>query len=188
MPTNLKIVPRLLSFAAATFVLLAGVSADARPPATSSAVDQPIPPGQARIWIYSAPEQISPANYHHMAAATFNGVKVGYEQAGEGFYRNVAPGHYIIAAARFLDLDRSQSATVDLAAGQEVYLKLDAIGWPDGWGQPLQSGILCPPHADANRSHCHHAARILERQLRTGPLHRQTRSPYRRKVSRCDAG
>jgi hypothetical protein len=53
MPTNLKIVPRLLSFAAAAFVLLAVVNADAQSPATRSVVIPPIPPGQARIWIYS---------------------------------------------------------------------------------------------------------------------------------------
>jgi hypothetical protein len=39
MPTNLKIVPRLSSFAAAGFVLLAVVNADAQSPATSSVAD-----------------------------------------------------------------------------------------------------------------------------------------------------
>ena len=39
MPTNLKIVPRLLSFAAAAFVLVAVVNADAQSPATSSLAD-----------------------------------------------------------------------------------------------------------------------------------------------------
>ena len=39
MPTNLKIAPRLLSFAAAASVLLAVVNADAQSPATSSVAD-----------------------------------------------------------------------------------------------------------------------------------------------------
>jgi hypothetical protein len=137
MPTNLKIVPRLLSFAAAAFVLLAVVNADAQQPTTRSVVIPPIPPGQARIWIYSGSQPTSPFNYPHMEAVTLNGVTVGYEQLGGGFYRNVAPGHYVIAAPSFLALDPSQSATVDLAAGQEAYLKLDALGWPNGGGENM---------------------------------------------------
>jgi hypothetical protein len=38
---------------------------------------------------------------------------------------------YVIAALSFLAFDPSQSATVDLAAGQEAYLKLVALGWPN---------------------------------------------------------
>ena len=134
MPTNLTIVSRVFSFAAAAFVLLAVVNADAQSPSTRSVVIPPIPPGQARIWIYSGSQPTSPTNYPHMEAVTLNGVTVGYEQLGGGFYRNVAPGHYVIAAPSFLALDASQSATVDLAAGQEAYLKLDALGWPNGGG------------------------------------------------------
>ena len=137
MLSNLKIVPRLLSSAAAAFVLLAGLNADAQSPARSSVVIPPIPPGQARIWVYSGSQPTSPFNYPRMEAITFNGAKVGYEQLGQGFYRNVAPGHYVIAAPSFLALDPSQSATVDLAAGQEAYLKLDGLGWPNGGGENM---------------------------------------------------
>jgi len=137
MPTNLKIVPRLSAFAAAAFVLLAVVNADAQQPTTRSVVIPPIPSGQARIWIYSGSQPTSPFNYPHMEAVTLNGVTVGYEQLGGGFYRNVSPGHYVIAAPSFLALDPSQSATVDLAAGQEAYLKLDALGWPNGGGENM---------------------------------------------------
>ncbi len=96
LPTSLKIVPRLSSFVAAVFVLLAVVNADAQQPTTRSVVIPPIPPGQARIWIYSGSQPTSPFNYPHMEAVTLNGVTVGYEQLGGGFYRNVAPGHYVI--------------------------------------------------------------------------------------------
>jgi hypothetical protein len=72
-----------------------------------------------------------------MEAVTLNGVTVGYEQLGGGFYRNVAPGHYVIAAPSFLALDPRQSATVDLAAGQQAYLKLEALGWPNGGGENM---------------------------------------------------
>jgi hypothetical protein len=133
MPTNLKIVPRLLSFAAASFVLLAVANADAQSPATSSVVIPPIPSGQARIWIYRGSQPTAPIEVPHMEAVTLNGVNVGYTQESGGFYRNVAPGHYVIAAPS-LALDPDQSATLDLAAGQEAYLKLDMLEW-SGMGE-----------------------------------------------------
>jgi hypothetical protein len=148
LPTSLKIVPRLSSFVAAVFVLLAVVNADAQQPTTRSVVIPPIPPGQARIWIYSGSQPTSPFNYPHMEAVTLNGATVGYEQLGGGFYRNVAPGYYVIAAPSFVALDPSQSATVDLAAGQEAYLKLDALGWPNGGGENMVTEYyvrLMPP-------------------------------------------
>ena len=133
MPTNLRIVSRLLSFAAAAFVLVAVVNADAQPPTTRSVVIRPIPPGQARIWIYRGSQPTAPIEVPHMEAVTLNGVNVGFTQQGGGIYRNVAPGHYVIAAPG-LALDPDQSATLDLAAGQEAYLKLDTLSWP-GMGE-----------------------------------------------------
>jgi hypothetical protein len=132
MPTNLRVVPRLLSFAAAAFVLVLAVNADAQSPATSSVVIPPIPPGQARVWVYSDSQPAAPNYYPHVEAVTLNGVNVGYSQLGGGFYRNVAPGRYVIAAAPSLALDTDQSATVDLAAGQEAYVKLEELGFPGG--------------------------------------------------------
>jgi hypothetical protein len=134
MSTNLKIVPRLLSFAAAAIVLFAAVNADAQQPTTRSVV---IPPGQARIWIYQAPQTTGPFNYPNMQAITLNGVTVGYETLGSALYRDVPPGHYVIAAPSFTDLDASQKANVDLAAGQQAYLKLDSIWWPNGGGENM---------------------------------------------------
>ncbi len=131
MSTNLKIVPRLLSFAAAAFVLLAVVNADAQSPATSSVVTPPIPPGQARVWIVRGAQPTDPLDMYRLEAVTLNGVNVGYMQLGGAFYRDVAPGHYVIAAPSFKEIDPDQSAKVDLAAGQEAYLKLDALGWPN---------------------------------------------------------
>jgi hypothetical protein len=137
MPTNLKIVPRLLSFAAAALVLSAAVNADAQQPTTRSVVIPPIPPGQARIWVYQGSQPAGPFNYPNMQAITLNGVKVGYEALGGALYRNVPPGHYVVASPSFTDLDPSQSANVDLAAGQQAYLKLDSIMWPNGGGENM---------------------------------------------------
>ena len=93
MPTNLKMLPRLLSFAAAALVLFAAVNADAQQPKTSSAVIPPIRSGLARIWIYQGSQPTDPFNYPNMQATTLNGVTVGYEALGGGLYRNVPPGH-----------------------------------------------------------------------------------------------
>src|SRR5437868_11700197 len=131
MPTNLKISPRLLSFAAAAFVLLPVLNADAQSRAPSSVVIPPIPPGQARAWIYRDSQPVAPFEDRQIEAVTLNGVSVGYEQQGQGFYRNVAPGHYVIAAPS-LGIDTDESATVDLAAGQDAYFKIGAVGWPGG--------------------------------------------------------
>ena len=131
MPTNLNIAPRLLSSAAAAFVLLVGLNADAQSPARSSAVIPPIPPGQARVWIYRDSQPVAPFEDRQIEAVTLNGGSVGYEQQGQGFYRNVAPGHYVIAAPS-LGIDTDESATVDLAAGQDAYFKIGAVGWPGG--------------------------------------------------------
>jgi len=65
MPTNRKIVPRLSSFAAAGFVLLAVVNADAQPPATSSVADAQTP-GPSFDGTYQA---VSSANVNQMFIA-----------------------------------------------------------------------------------------------------------------------
>ena len=146
MPTNLKIVPRLLSFAAAALFLFAVVNADAQPPATSSVVIPPIPSGQARVWIVRGSQPSDPLDIYRIEAVTLNGVTVGYSQLGGAFYRDVAPGHYVIAADRS-GIDHDESATVDLAAGQQVYLKLEELGWPGGGENMthLEAVRLMPP-------------------------------------------
>jgi hypothetical protein len=77
-----------------------------------------------------------PNNYPIMQAITLNGVKVGYQTLGAAFYRDVPPGHYVVAAPGFFSdsLDPSQKAPVDLVAGQQAYLKLESISWPNGGG------------------------------------------------------
>ena len=153
MPTNLKMLPRLLSFAAAALVLFAAVNADAQQPTTRSVVIPPIPPGQARIWIYRGSQPASPTNYPEMEPIMLNGVRVGFETLGGAFYRNVPPGHYVIAAPSFTDLDASQKANVDLAAGQQAYLKLDSIWWPNGGGENMVPEFyvrLMPPQTGYN--------------------------------------
>jgi hypothetical protein len=86
-----------------------------------------------------------------MQAITLNGATIGYETLGGALYRNVPPGHYAITAPSFIDnLDPSQTANVDLAAGQQAYLKLDSIWWPNGGGENMVPEFyvrLMPPQA-----------------------------------------
>jgi hypothetical protein len=51
-----------------------------------------------------------------------------------------------------LELDPRQSATVDLAAGQQAYLKLEALGWSNGGGENmvLKYYVRLPPLAAAD--------------------------------------
>src|SRR5260370_25906837 len=123
MPQNRTTLPGLLSLAGAEFVLLSGVNADAHSPPTRSVVIPPVPPGQARIWIYSGSQPTSPSNYPHMEAVTLNGVTVGDEQLGRGFFRHFAPEHYVIAAPNFFAPHPSPSATVHLPARQPASLQ-----------------------------------------------------------------
>jgi hypothetical protein len=110
------------------------VNADAQSQATSSVLIPPILPGQARVWIYCSSQPTAPFEHRGIETVTLNGVNVGYEQLGAGFYRNVAPGHYVIPADSSVALDLDQSVTVDLAPGHEAYLKIEELGWPGGSG------------------------------------------------------
>ena len=68
-----------------------------------------------------------------MTAVTVNGANVGYAQPGGGaFYRDVPPGHYHIAVQSY-GTDFGQSSDVDLAAGQEAYVKIESLSdWSSG--------------------------------------------------------
>jgi hypothetical protein len=149
MPTNLKIVPRLLSFAAAVFVLLA-VNADAQQPAKRSVAIPPIPWGQARIWVYRGSQPSDPLDMYRLEGVTVNGARIGFMPLGGALYRDIAPGHYVIAGPSFQEIDPGQSAEVDLAAGQDVYLRLEALGWPnagDNYGDNFYVRVMPPQTA-----------------------------------------
>jgi hypothetical protein len=116
-------VRRRLLLAAAACLTLAGVAC-AQPAPTASVAIPPIPPGEARIWIYRA---YQPSESLNMTEVMINGVNVGYAQASGGaFYRDVPPGHYHIAAQSY-GTDVNQTANIDLAAGQEAYVKIESL-------------------------------------------------------------
>ena len=111
-------------------VLLLATAACAQSAATTTVAIPPVPPGEARIWIY---RDFEPSESLGLAAVSLNGVDAGYAQpAGGAFYRDVPPAHYHIAVASYAT-DFSQSSDVDLAAGQEAFVKVESLSaWATG--------------------------------------------------------
>jgi len=100
--------------------LLAAATGCAQPSAPTAAA---IPPGQARVWFY---REFIPSESLNMTAVSMNNAYVGYSRLGSAFYRDVAPGQYHIAVATW-GVDTNQSANVDLAAGQEAFVKIESL-------------------------------------------------------------
>ena len=90
----------------------------------------PPPPGTARIWIYRDYEPYGSRNY---TTVSVNGTTVGYVRPeGTVLYRDVAPGRYHITVASEGE-DVNQDRWVDLAAGQQAFVKvLASTTWDAG--------------------------------------------------------
>jgi hypothetical protein len=106
--------------AATVGFLLVAATGCAQPSAPTAA---PIPPGQARVWFY---REFIPSESLNMTAVSMNNTYVGYSRLGSAFYRDVPPGQYHIAVASW-GVDINQSANVDLAAGQEAFVKIESL-------------------------------------------------------------
>ena len=91
----------------------------ARPTATVPVV-APLASGQARVWFYRPWE---PSESLNLALIDMNGSYVGAAENGSAFYRDVPPGHYHIAPESF-GRDFNQDRNVDLAPGQQLYVKI----------------------------------------------------------------
>jgi hypothetical protein len=114
IPGMLRRVGAILAAAAVLGAVLPGFAQTAGPP-----------PGTARIWIYRTFEpQITLATPY----VRINGAIVAVARLGSVFYRDVPPGTYLITAdSPGRDVD--QFARVALAAGETVYIKVDANNW-----------------------------------------------------------
>jgi hypothetical protein len=118
---------RLSSEAAA--ILLLALTACARPAPIAAATIPPIPPGEARIWVYRTYE---PYADHGLPAVYANGAAIGWAQLGGAFYRNVVPGHYHVTVQSY-GVDFNQSSDLDLAAGQQAYIRIVSLpSWVEG--------------------------------------------------------
>lgn len=87
----------------------------------------PVPPGQARVWFY---RPLEPSESLNLAMLDMNGSFVGSVANGSAFYRDVPPGHYRIAPDSFVR-NVSQESNVDVAPGQQVYVKIVSLS---SWG------------------------------------------------------
>jgi hypothetical protein len=109
----------------------------------------PIPPGQARIWFYRV---YDPSLSLNLANVDLNGARVAsVSPSGPPLYRDVAPGRYHISPET-VGVDVNQSRDIDLAAGQEIYVKIldDPLWLSGGDKDELKRDTfyvwLMPPH------------------------------------------
>jgi hypothetical protein len=115
--------------ACAIALLLAGSLPAPTAPAASAPASA-VPPGTARIWVYRDYEPYGSRNF---ATVTLNGALAGYAPPdGSAFFRDVAPGRYHIVAVSD-GKDVNQDRLVDLAPGQEAFVKiLASVTWDSG--------------------------------------------------------
>ena len=103
-------------------LILAGFGCTQLPQGGVAQTVAPPPPGLARIWIYRV---YDPSITLVTPEVRLNGEAVGIAQLSGGFYRDVPPGIYAVTVdSRGVDVN--QFAQVALAAGQTVYIKVDA--------------------------------------------------------------
>jgi hypothetical protein len=95
--------------------------------ATAPLTAPPIPSGQARVWFYRPWE---PSESLNLALIDMNGSYIGAVENGSAFYRDVPSGHYHIAPESF-GRDFNQDRNVDLAPGQQLYVKVVSL---ESWG------------------------------------------------------
>src|SRR5215216_2356888 len=87
----------------------------------------------ARIWFY---RDYSPYVNTNYATVSINGVVAGsVDPYGGAIYRDVPPGHYHLTASSYVP-DPSQSTNLDLASGQEAYVKIESL---PSWQTPSLS-------------------------------------------------
>lgn len=88
-------------------------------------------PGTARIWFY---RDYEPSVSLNIATVALNGAPAGYVQPdGSAIYRDVPAGRYHITVDS-AGTDVNQSRDVDLAPGQEAYVKILALSSWDAGG------------------------------------------------------
>jgi hypothetical protein len=102
----------------------------AEPPTTAqvSVAAPPVPAGEARIWFYRPLELSESLN---LANIDVNSSYFGSVANGGVFYRDVSPGHYHIAPVSY-NRDFNQNKDVDLASGQQLYVKIVSLQNWDG--------------------------------------------------------
>lgn len=123
---------------AAGCALVLALAGCLHPPAAPavSAVISPVPAGAARIWFY---RDYEPSVSLNLANVALNGTVAGSVQPdGSAFYRDVPVGHYHITVES-VGTDVNQSKDVNLAPGQEAFVKILALSTWESTGGNLSS-------------------------------------------------
>jgi len=112
----------------AAILLLAATGCVQSPPPTASVAIPPIPAGDARVWFYRPIDA-----YDSMATPyiRMNDAIVAVSMPEGASYRDVPPGPYHITVDSY-GKDFNQDKNVQLAAGQELYVKVVSLrAWVD---------------------------------------------------------
>jgi hypothetical protein len=155
MRANNALLPNLLMRTAPALLLLA-MTGCAQPPATSTVAVPAIRSGEARIWFY---RDYEPYAGKGLPAVAANGGYVGTAQLGGAFYRDVPPGHYHVTVET-VGVDVNQAANLDLAPGQQGYVKIVSLpswveyGSRSSYERPtFYAWLIAPQVAEADVAH-----------------------------------
>jgi hypothetical protein len=128
MSTHPTILSRPAQTAVAAVLLLATAACVNPPPPTASVAIPPIPAGDARVWFYRPIDAYDSMATPYIRA---NDAIVAVSMPEGASYRDFPPGHYHIAVDSY-GKDFNQDADVQLAAGQELYIKVVSLRtWVD---------------------------------------------------------
>ena len=111
--------PRWLLWASGVMLIVAGCADPPTMPQVPAAAS-PVLAGQARIWFY---RDWQPSESLNLANIDVNGSYFASVANGSAFYRDVPAGHYHIAPVSY-NRDLNQDKDVDLAPGQQLYVKI----------------------------------------------------------------
>jgi hypothetical protein len=111
--------PSWLLWASGVMLIVAGCADPPTMPQVPAAAS-PVLAGQARIWFY---RDWQPSESLNLANIDVNGSYFASVANGSAFYRDVPAGHYHIAPVSY-NRDLNQDKDVDLAPGQQLYVKI----------------------------------------------------------------
>ena len=119
MSKNFGVPPRLFQRCAAGLLLV--LASCTRVPPTSSVVIPPVPGGASRIWIY---RNEGPYGSQDRPYFRLNNQVAGISEPDGARYRDMPPGRYAVTVDSYGVPYPNQFVQVDLAAGQEAFVKV----------------------------------------------------------------
>ena len=109
---------------AAVVLLMAASCCSQLPPASAVAIP-PVPPGEARIWIY---RNDTPQDSQERPYLRLNGQVAGIAEPDGAFYRDLPPGHYRVSVDSYGAPYANQFAEIDLAtAGETAFVEVSSM-------------------------------------------------------------